>query len=603
MMPTHSKLLLCTTAILLLTTSTAWSQEESRGLSHVVCENCHTVAPAPAHDDCVGCHSRAYGVVVGLRNPPQNVVSEFQRPSHHPLNVSDPNSSCRGCHDTMGIPDPDETVYPRLLRSADAQGVEAYFGNQFCLNCHERGVELPDMELTRFSLSAHDDVRLEPATGTKIRCQACHEPHGAESPALAKAEEEALCYGAADACHSVTGSSFGAVAVRKRFTASADTFAHHNMTSEDQARVAEVVERDPVVSRKWPTVPASKLECSNCHNPHLNNAESPTIDPYDRAAVNDSLTVDPLTIVNKARGKGTTLGTRLTDGAVRGTPVYVDTTVQGENVNVVVDLGSEQTVDKMVAYGGPVEGPNVSSVAYFTSIDGASFSTRGTVSYSGSEARAFTLKFEPTRARYLRFRIYRPYIEPGEEQWDINKYWVSELEAYDTTVGELVADVNRTCLSCHAGTVPSGVTLSEKTRYWRATANSSDRILVGIRRLDWVGEFHGNQDGIGGVINTADTLKPPYRRGMEALACTTCHDEHGSGNVFHLRETVNGTAGIRVTSFRGKDAVGFCKACHNVNLLLGPNHCYGCHTSATGCFDCHYHGKATSAAHGRSGGL
>lgn len=598
--------LFCVCALLLLAAVAAGPQVAAAGgLSHQVCGNCHVVAPSTDHENCVGCHRKSYTQIDGLRELPQDVVAEFQRQVHHPLDTGNPNSTCAACHDTSRV-DPEGTPYSRLLRSANQSGTCSYFGNQFCYSCHQQGSDLPQMALPRFEQSAHNDVRLDPSSGTQVKCSTCHEAHGAGFPDLAKAPEESLCYGSDGTCHSSADNSARGIAVQQRFTASTDTFAHHNMTSEDQRLVAQVVEKDPNLTRPWPVVGPSKLECSSCHNAHLNNAQAKTVDPYDRAALDVGQAVDPLTIVNKALGKTTNFGPKLTDGQIRATSVSINIPFGGETVDMVVDLGSTTSVNKMIAYVmHPLEGPHVSSVTFSTSVDGLFYIPWGVANdANGGPTRPFSLKLAGAGAiaRFVKYSIYRPYIEPADEQYYINQYAVGELEAFDTSSGVQERDVSNNCLGCHSGSLPTGVLMSEKTRFWLATANSTNRIVAGVRPLDWSNEFHGGKDSMGGTVNSNDTLKAPYKRGAEPLQCTVCHDEHGSSNVYHLRETVNGKAGISVKSFRGKDAVEFCKACHNVHLWYGPRHCNGCHTTAVGCFDCHYHGRATTK-HGQAAGL
>jgi hypothetical protein len=78
----------------------------------------------------------------------------------------------------------------------------------------------------------------------------------------------------------------------------------------------------------------------------------------------------------------------------------------------------------------------------------------------------------------------------------------------------------------------------------------------------WAGSptanIHG--DRAGGGVYALSPLKPPYSRGMPALACGTCHDSHGNGNLYHLATAVNGTTGIIVSN--GNQAKALCAACH-----------------------------------------
>jgi hypothetical protein len=91
------------------------------------------------------------------------------------------------------------------------------------------------------------------------------------------------------------------------------------------------------------------------------------------------------------------------------------------------------------------------------------------------------------------------------------------------------------------------------------------------------GDYHGARAGTG----YGGDIIGPYSRGMNAMLCTDCHDPHGSSNIYHLKEAVNGKSGISVTNSSGSDAKAFCDACHT----------YYDSPPSNGCFDCHYHGS------------
>lgn len=76
-------------------------------------------------------------------------------------------------------------------------------------------------------------------------------------------------------------------------------------------------------------------------------------------------------------------------------------------------------------------------------------------------------------------------------------------------------------------------------------------------------------------------------RSAGCYPCTECHDPHGSSNVYHLKETINGRTGLKVTSVRGDDSgnvEAWCGACHDFQ----PHRWWG-----TDCIGCHYHGRVT----------
>jgi hypothetical protein len=92
------------------------------------------------------------------------------------------------------------------------------------------------------------------------------------------------------------------------------------------------------------------------------------------------------------------------------------------------------------------------------------------------------------------------------------------------------------------------------------------------------------------------SLREPYFYGMGPLACTECHDPHGSSNVFHLRSEINGRTGLIASTLEGGDwqnNVEWCGACH----VLSPSHEWRNQDSegnAIGnCIECHAHGRNT----------
>ena len=120
-----------------------------------------------------------------------------------------------------------------------------------------------------------------------------------------------------------------------------------------------------------------------------------------------------------------------------------------------------------------------------------------------------------------------------------------------TTDGTNLTDYVTFCLDCHSLALTSN-TLGRSTKI-----------------IDWdaTGDYHGKKDGAGGK-------KAPYTVATNyVLACTDCHEPHGSSNEYLLRTTVNGTAVSITTTGVWYD---FCTACHSV--VLGGT---GSHSSVT----------------------
>jgi hypothetical protein len=109
--------------------------------------------------------------------------------------------------------------------------------------------------------------------------------------------------------------------------------------------------------------------------------------------------------------------------------------------------------------------------------------------------------------------------------------------------------------------------------------------------------FHGAylpSGGFGGGLITQ------YTRGQAPdIACRTCHDPHGSANLYHIPATVQGTSGIAVTS--GASVQSLCAACHTGTVASWHQQCADCHSSGHGtasptagsdCLQCHGHQKS-----------
>jgi cytochrome c553 len=116
---------------------------------------------------------------------------------------------------------------------------------------------------------------------------------------------------------------------------------------------------------------------------------------------------------------------------------------------------------------------------------------------------------------------------------------------------------------------------------------NSDVLGRPLYKIDWAIEKHGR----GAASDCAPRLLSPYQEtqcGSYVLACTDCHEPHGSSNEYLLRTTVNGTA-VSIT------ATGvwynFCSACHEVLFTAGTHHEGYSSTSTCNTDGCHYHGS------------
>ncbi|KKL26092.1 hypothetical protein LCGC14_2398740, partial [marine sediment metagenome] len=168
----------------------------------------------------------------------------------------------------------------------------------------------------------------------------------------------------------------------------------------------------------------------------------------------------------------------------------------------------------------------------------------------------------------------------------------------DPVSREEIMDINGFCLKCH-----------DKRLTLTPLPSKHD---YGVVPINYNNNFHGNAEAtglyrpIGGASNPEidrdiayGPMKPPYKRGMDPLPCTTCHDEHGSSNVLHFKEEVNGqTVNIRkLIPNSGWEPL--CQACHEPTSMINAHmvNCGFCHSGSSWygvgnpprCGQCHNH--------------
>jgi cytochrome c553 len=140
-----------------------------------------------------------------------------------------------------------------------------------------------------------------------------------------------------------------------------------------------------------------------------------------------------------------------------------------------------------------------------------------------------------------------------------------------TSDGSNLPNIISFCLDCHSHeNVPS----TEHGRY--------------LRKIDWANEEHGQLHTGGNAVGASIA---PYTDNdfNYVLACTDCHEPHGSENEWLLRTTINGKDNISVPG----DGEWFevCGACHTFNHFH-----YGKVTTCwgDGVPNCHRHGALGS---------
>ncbi len=119
-------------------------------------------------------------------------------------------------------------------------------------------------------------------------------------------------------------------------------------------------------------------------------------------------------------------------------------------------------------------------------------------------------------------------------------------------------NTNDYCLGCHDGTPPAA---------WASLDTDSSPPDIG---WEWTNAWGVHGDAVSET--PSGKLKAPYSYGRAALSCSECHDPHGSSNAFHLREEINGRAGMVVADIGGRDQwVQWCGSCHILSSEAEPH--------------------------------
>lgn len=140
-----------------------------------------------------------------------------------------------------------------------------------------------------------------------------------------------------------------------------------------------------------------------------------------------------------------------------------------------------------------------------------------------------------------------------------------------TTNGSNLTDFVTFCTDCHN---------ASNTIY-------SNSLFRNLRTIDWLaGDAHGGQQ-VASANRGADN-RAPY--GTPAtnyvLACTDCHEPHGSPNQYLLRPQVNGVP----STFSDGRFYNFCIACHQFSAATATHAANGVVETSSNCISCHFHG-------------
>lgn len=185
--------------------------------------------------------------------------------SSHPVEVG--TLSCSDCHT------PHQGPAEGNPRSLSAGPSNESTGNAVCGACHGVDSALPGGDIiTRYSGTDHDTSVTAPASGSQIKCLACHLPHSSDNLAIVRESvvgasgtthtvEATTGMGArplCEACHDITRGLWpGPVEY--------DKTAHGLVTTSTLAAVVPTLAAaSTITTGAWP--PAG--DCDNCHEPH-----------------------------------------------------------------------------------------------------------------------------------------------------------------------------------------------------------------------------------------------------------------------------------------------------------------------------------------------
>lgn len=244
-----------------------------KDLTSTSCTSCHSAHHAPnsngdntmgwtgggPNEDttCLQCHS------ANSARASQDTSSEVGDPlalSAIPIWTPESTSAtmtCESCHRVLSM---ETTATAGLLSVGGRGGMTGVggtnTGDAVCYSCHGADSKLTYGDMSGFESSAHATVP-DPASGSKVKCEECHESHAARNPHLTKYDGYMACV----KCHNSSSAS-GESDILTKLTLNEDANSRHPLLPQDQTTGA-------------------KMSCQNCHNTHSSSSQFPLVDPHN----------------------------------------------------------------------------------------------------------------------------------------------------------------------------------------------------------------------------------------------------------------------------------------------------------------------------------
>jgi predicted CXXCH cytochrome family protein len=254
--------------------------------SHVASTDAGLLTAPTERETCYACHDGT-GAESDVRAEFGEVVlGSSIRTSVHPVPApaAGVQLTCSDCH-TPHKPLAEDTA---LLRVRQPDGTYRYsppdapIGDAFCYACHGPTSNLPAPfgDHTGFEGNVHDTNGTipMPASGSGIKCLACHEPHGSDFPRLTTADQENECY----TCHTAAETN----APQGTNVANAFSAKNNDYSTDDGNGIR--LYHHPIGPLEQDGGQRS-VECSSCHNVHLaQRTDTPDgsaiVDPADTSS-------------------------------------------------------------------------------------------------------------------------------------------------------------------------------------------------------------------------------------------------------------------------------------------------------------------------------